>query len=181
MSVDDLINRLLGLGIELGTKDAIKAALQFIKADTSQIDEIYVEVQNRINRRSFARAPFEERALFLSHCLRSSADCEAGMGDEGYLCGNCGCCDIGHIKEEADGLGYKTFVVPGGSMVFKIIKKHQPRAVAGVACYYELEEAFEKLTIVNIPYQGIPLLKDGCKDTEVDVQRVLDVLRLQLF
>lgn len=181
MIIDDLINRLLGLGIELGTKDAVKAAMQFIGADTSTIDEVYVEMQNRINRKNFARVPYNQRALFLSHCLRDSEKCGASMSETGYQCEECGCCDIGRIKAEADALGYNTYVVPGGSMVFKIIKRTGPRACVGVACYYELEEAFEKLTIVNMPYQGIPLLKDGCKDTEVDIDRVLSILRLRDF
>ena len=179
MLIDDLINRLLGLGIELGTKDAVKAALQFIGADTSTIDEVYVEMQNRINKKNFSKVPYNERALFLSHCLKDSEKCKAGMSENGIICEECGFCDISKIKQEAEKLGYKVYIVPGGSMVFKIIQRTEPKACVGVACYYELEEAFEKLTIVGMPFQGIPLLKDGCRDTEVEIQRVIDVLRFQ--
>ena len=176
--MDELINRLLGLGIELGTKDAVKAALQFIGAETSTLDEVYVELSNSINKRPFSKVPFNERALFLSHCMKSSEHCKANLTEDGLMCLECGKCDICTIKQEAEKLGYKVYIVPGGSMVFKIIKRTQPKACAGVACYFELEEAFEKLTIANMPYQGIPLLRDGCKDTAVDLDRVLKVLRL---
>ncbi len=178
MIIEDTITRLLKLGMDLGTKDAVKSALQLIDADTSVVDSIYVELKNRFNRKSFARVPYNKRALFLSHCLRHSEKCPAKLSDDGLMCEECGNCSICEIKQEAEKLGYTVYIVPGGSMVFKIIKRAAPDAVMGVACYFELEEAFEKLTTFsNLPYQGVQLSKDGCKDTEVDVDRVLEVLR----
>lgn len=178
MVMDTLIERILGLDMELGNKDAVKAALQSIGEDISTMDEVYVELQNRINREAFSRIPFNERALFLSHCLKNSEKCKAGLTDNGLICEECGCCDIFGLKREAEKLGYNFYVVPGGSMVFNILKRTKPKTCMGVACYYELEEAFEKLTRINMPYQGVPLLRDGCKDTEAEISQVLKIMRL---
>ena len=48
----------------------------------------------------------------------------------------------------------------------------------GVACMFELEEAFEKLNMANIPYQGVPLSKDGCVDTAVDIHKITEALKI---
>ena len=181
MIIDELTNRLLDMGIEIGTKDAVKGALQFIGADTSTIDEVYVELKNRLNKKAFSKIPFDRRALFVSHCMKSSEHCKAGITDDGIICEGCGSCIITKIKSEAERLGYKFYVVPGGSMVFKILERIRPEACMGVACYYELEEAFEKLTVINMPYQGVPLLRDGCKDTDVDLELVFKVMSLRDF
>ena len=62
-------------------------------------------------------------------------------------------------------------------MVFKIITKKKPKAVMGVACYVELEQAMETAGRLGLPNMGTPLLKDGCKDTNVDVKKVFSMLR----
>ena len=102
----------------------------------------------------------------------------AELTDEGYICKRCGACDIDRIMEEADNLGYRTFIVPGGSMVFKICAKYRPKAAFGVACYYELEEAISKLSRVGISTRSVPLSKAGCVNTKVDVERVIKTLKI---
>lgn len=177
MIIDDLVNKLIGMGMDLGTKDAVTAALQFIGADTSTIDAVYIELKNKFNRKAFSKTAHNERVVFLPQCLRHSKDCQAKLTDIGYVCEECGSCSIFRIKKEAERLGYKVYIVPGGSMVHKILKNSRPGGCVGVACYFELEDATEKLTIAGIPYRAIPLLKDGCKDTVVDIEKVLRAIR----
>ena len=62
-------------------------------------------------------------------------------------------------------------------MVVNLIKNNGFKAVAGVACMFELCETVEKLGSTKIWSQGVPLLKDGCKDTKVDVNRVMGMIR----
>lgn len=181
MYIEDLVNRVLGLGLDVGTKDAVKSALQLIGSDTSTVDIVYIELRNRLNLRAFSKVPFQERALFLSHCLKSSDNCKAKVTDAGLQCEDCGACQLTIMRKEALDLGYKVYIVPGGSLVFRIIKETKPKACVGVACPFELEEAFEKLTVANIPYQGIPLSKDGCVNTAVDVHKVSRILKLADF
>ncbi len=178
MHVEEVVNRMISLGLDVGTKDALRSALKFIGYDTRALDSIYVEVRNRLSLRTFSKIPYNQRALFISHCMKSSKTCKAEITSTGLQCLDCGDCDITAIKNQAIDLGYQVYIVPGGSLVFKVIKQYKPHAVVGIACLFELEEAFEKLSMANIPYQGVQLSKDGCVDTCVDVHKAIQVLNI---
>lgn len=111
-----------------------------------------MKINNRENDR-FKSIPFEERILFLSHCIRSEQK-QA-------------------IREYAEELGYQVHIVGGGSVVHKIIKRENPKGVIGIACLPELEMAVEKL---SLPLQVIELETDGCKDTTVNVEKAKKAL-----
>jgi hypothetical protein len=178
MSIDSSVKRLIELGIDLGTKDAVKSTLEALGAETDYIDEVYITLKNHLNQKAFAAVPSSQRFLFISHCLRNLDVCKAVMTDEGYICKKCGGCDIFRIVTEAEKLGYKIYIVPGGSMVIKIVEKYKPKACFGVACYYELEEAISKLSMVGIATRAVPLSKTGCVNTKVDVERVIRTLHI---
>jgi hypothetical protein len=178
MRIDTIIRKVIELGLDLGTKDAVKATLEALDADTALLDEVYIGVKNELNKKAFSRVPVKERALFISHCLRNSKLCKAEMTEMGYVCKRCGSCVIDRILAEAERLGYKTYIVPGGSMVFEIVKKTRPKACFGVACYPEVEEAIARLARVGIPTRAVPLSKAGCIDTKVDVERVLKTMNI---
>ncbi len=178
MSIDSTVKRLIELGIDLGTKDAVKSTLEALGADTQYMDEIYITLKNHLNQKAFATVPAGRRILFISHCLRNIEVCKAEMTDMGYVCKRCGSCDINRILDEADKLGYRSFIVPGGSMVFKIAEKLKPEACFGVACYGELEEAISKLARVGIPTRSVPLSKAGCVNTKVDVDKIIKHLNI---
>jgi hypothetical protein len=101
--------------------------------------------------------------------------CRAQTTKEGYKCVKClpDKCKVYAIKAKAEKLGYRVFICPGGSMVFRIIKKFRPKAVMGVACMKELVLAAEEL---RIPMQGVELLKSGCVATDVDIEHVFSLL-----
>ncbi len=171
------IKRLLETGMDLSTKSAVKTALGVLNMKGDLADDVFVKIKNELNREEFSKVPYDKRALFLPHCLRHAKLCEARVNGVGYECRECGRCKIYGLKKEAEKLGYKVYIVPGGSMVFKILKKTKPKAVAGVACYFELEQAIEKLSRAGIPHLSVPLSKDGCKNTKVDVKSVMDILK----
>jgi hypothetical protein len=178
MSIDSYVKRLIELGIDLGTKDAVKSTLDALGADTDYLDEIYLTFKNHLNQKAFAAVPPSQRVLFISHCLRNISVCKAEIGENGYTCKRCGGCDIDRIIGEAEKLGYMIFIVPGGSMVFKIAEKVKPKACFGIACHFELEEAISKLTRAGIPIRAVPLSKTGCINTKVDVERVIKALNV---
>ena len=177
MSIDSTVRRLIELGIDLGTKDALKSTLEALGSDTNYIDEIYVTLKNHLNYKEFFAVPPNQRALFISHCMRNVSVCKAIMGENGYICKRCGGCDIDRIVGEAENIGYMIFIVPGGSMVFKIAERMRPRACFGIACHFELEEAISKLSRAKIPTRVVPLSRTGCVNTKVDVERVIRTLR----
>jgi hypothetical protein len=178
MSIDSTVRRLIELGIDLGTRDALKSTLEALGAETEFLDEIYITLKNQLNQKEFAAVPPKDRALFISHCLRNISVCKAEMTQDGWLCKRCGGCDIDPIISEADALGYRHFIVPGGSMVFTLFEKHRPKACFGIACYFELEEAISKFAMAGIPTRAVPLSRTGCVNTKVDLERVRRTLRV---
>lgn len=176
--MDKLVRRLIELGADVGTKSALKSALAILGKDDARIDEIYVRVKNQVNLPRMKEIPKTDRALFISHCLRNSKKCIAKMNGFGYECKHCENCKISGIIIAAKKLGYSVYIVPGGSMVFKIITEKKPKAVMGVACYVELEQGMENAGRLNLPNMGVPLSKDGCKDTRVNVKKVIEMLNV---
>jgi len=86
---------------------------------------------------------------------------------------SCCRCKARKIREKAEGLGYRVFIVPGDSMTFNIIKKFEPKAVFGIGCLKELVIAAEEM---NIPGRGVMLSKTGGVNTDVDLKMVFDIL-----
>lgn len=139
---------------------------------------------DRINKfneeynQDFKKIPYNERAIFLPHCLRNK-DCPAKTTDEGVQCISCGKCNIHKIKEYAESLGYRVFIVPGASLVKNLVKKYKPKAAIGVACGPELEESLKFAPKIGIIPQCVSLLKDGCVETEVDWDKVKEAIGLK--
>ena len=166
-----LIQKLITSGADLSTKKAFKVALGAVGANPGNIDKIYVDVKNSLHKDEFRNMSPEHKILFLPQCLRNSVKCKAKVTKYGYTCQHCGSCKIMKIEKAAEKRGYKTFIVPGGSMVFKVINEFRPKAVLGVACMKELLMAVEEL---KIPSQTVELSKDGCINTDVEIRKVLD-------
>jgi hypothetical protein len=169
-----LIQRLVSLGVDLSTKKALKAALKILGIEPENIDKIYIELKNDIDRDDFKNIHASKKIVFLPQCLRNSVKCKAKLGEFGYECIDCCNCKASQVKKEAESIGYKVFIVPGGSMVKKIIEKNRPHAVAGVACMNELAMALDEF---RIPTQSIELSKDGCVDTDVELEKVINILK----
>jgi hypothetical protein len=172
-----IIQRLVGLGVDLSTKKALKRALGIIGVKPDNIDNLYIDLKNSIYDEKFKKTPKERRIVFLPQCLRDCNKCKATLSKFGYKCVKCSSkCKARKIKERAEKLGYKAFIVPGGSMLSKIIKKYRPMAILGVACKKEIVMAFDEL---NMPTQGVELIKDGCVNTDVDIDEVFKTLKLE--
>ena len=124
-----------------------------------------------------------DRILLLPHCLRRSNTCQAKYDLHGLQCAECNPdCSINILRREALKYGYKgVCVAPGGHMAINFVKEYQPKAIVAVACSKELEEGMEE--VAKLVHEGvapviviIPLMKDGCLDTEVDDAQALEVI-----
>lgn len=147
--------------------------------DEKELMRIYIDAANRRDYDKFVRVDYSDRILLLPHCLRSR-DCPAKMSELGYTCLNCGRCSISELKEYAERLGYKgIYILPGGTLVERILLKVKPKAVIGVACYKECVLGHMILLKLGIIGQAVPLLRDGCIDTIVDTNRIKQVLKLK--
>lgn len=129
-----------------------------------------------------AQVPPRERVLLLPHCLRPSQTCPGRPSHEGFQC-PAGCkeaCPIRILREEAVRLGYKgVCVAPGGALALRFVRETAPQAVVAIACQKELEEGIQAVGGLSEPRPWVvtvPLLRDGCVDTEVDLEEALRVL-----
>jgi hypothetical protein len=129
----------------------------------------------------------EQRVLLLPHCLRPSETCPGKYSKQGLICPD-DCsepCAIRVLRDAAVSQGYKgVCVAPGGSMVLRFIEQTAPEAVVAVACQKELElgvvgveELVREGRIERPLVCVVPLSKDGCVDTEVDVGQVVEWMR----
>ncbi|TRO60386.1 DUF116 domain-containing protein [[Eubacterium] cellulosolvens] len=136
--------------------------------DENRVLELYIEAKNNSGRERFKNIRHSDRILLLPQCLRSR-DCTAKLGELGYECNNCGKCKIGPFIGEARSFGYeKIFIISGGSIVPKIFAKFRPKASLGVGCFKELVMGSFVCEKFGIAGQGLPLLKDGCLETDLD-------------
>jgi len=130
----------------------------------------------------------DSRVLLLSHCSRPSKSCPGKFSKEGLVCPD-DCsedCAVGRLRRLALKLGYKgVCVAAGGSMAVRFVKKNQPKGIVAVACKKELEEGvcavrdIAKKSNHSMPVIiTIPLLTDGCVDTELDEEEAKRVIKL---
>ena len=119
-----------------------------------------------------------QRVLLLPHCLRRAETCQGKYSRRGLECQECNPdCPVNQLRRTALDLGYKgVCVAPGGRLALKFIEENKPRAIVAVACDKELQEGIRSVGELAgshhqvIPVVIIPLSKDGCVDTEVDVK-----------
>lgn len=163
-----LTEALISLGLELS--DAVK-----LLTDLAE-----VEALNAYWRDGFAKS--RRRVLFLPHCSRLP-NCAAKFNAEvpTYVCVGCTKeCKVRKAIAVAEGLGYETYVIPGGSCIPKIVKAGGYGGVVGVACPDELLAAGRMLMKLHIPGQAVPLLKNGCACTTFDLEMLRKKLSIGL-
>lgn len=174
-----LISKIYNSGAHSDVHEVTSKVLNALGLSDEWSNYVDIEVRNIIDREAVKETPKENRILFLPHCLRDSKNCEGEYGDKGLMCNKCGSCVIPEIEKKAKQLGYEeVYVVPGGSLVYKILEEEKPKAVIGVACYDELDQAIKKASEESIPSQGILLTKTGCVNTETNKHEVLSKLKL---
>jgi hypothetical protein len=155
----------------------LKKFSENLGVDGKIVDQIGVEVRNKVNEKFFNKVNPHDKILVLPHCLRHS-DCEANLETSGLVCKNCNRCVIGVLKDKGEDLGYQVFIIPGSTFLKKIIEENKFKAVLGVACYQDLNLAMMNLN--KFSCQGVPLLRDGCVNTKVDYRAVIEKMGVKL-
>jgi geranylgeranyl pyrophosphate synthase len=140
------------------------------------IDFLAVLVNNEIWRPTVVGIPYNKRLLLLPKCLRDDENCPADFDNLGLLCENCGRCPIGDIKAQAEELGYVVLVAEGSPIVMSLIETGKIEAIVGASCLNVLEKTFPYMEAGAVPGIAIPLLYDGCVNTNVDVDWLLDAV-----
>ena len=122
--------------------------------------------------------PPDRRLFLLPHCLKHAAGCPADYDEFGLDCKTCGACSIADFRGMAEEMGYKVLVAEGSPIVMKIIVSGYVDAIVGVACLNVLEKAIDKILLAGIPCLAVPLLSSDCRNTSVDEQWVLDMIKV---
>lgn len=157
------------------TYHVIKKIFQWFQLNDLLIDEISIDLRNRINRDKFKQLEAKDVIMVLPHCLRST-DCPAKLNESGIECVKCGKCCIGTIKSVSDKKGIDVYIVPGSTFIKNVVKKRPFKGVIGVACPVDLNLAM--MSLDKFCPQGVYLLKDGCINTIVDVDEVIELINV---
>ncbi|MCL5104785.1 MAG: polyprenyl synthetase family protein [Armatimonadetes bacterium] len=135
-----------------------------------------VTVSNEFWRRRFESVPFDRRLLLLSHCLSDKSSCVASRDSVGLRCENCGACDIGDLKARAEKLGYEVIAAEGTSSAVMKVLEGDADAILGVACLDSLEKSYTRVVELGIPHIAVPLLRNGCVNTEAEIDEIVTIL-----
>ncbi len=154
-------------------------ALQRADLPLRHVDLATILLSNVLWRDTVASVPFHRRILLLPQCLRARASCPAEMDEFGLACVACGNCPTGELQAEAERLGYVVLVAEGTTIVTKMLEQGRVDAVIGVGCPAVLEKSFPYMSAEAIPGIAIPLYRDGCDATAVDLDWVTEAIRLQ--
>jgi hypothetical protein len=93
-------------------------------------------------------------------------------------------CVVRTFREEAARQGYGgVCVAAGGKMAVRFVRENGARGILAVACDEELKMGVKAVQEMqdspdDSPAIVVPLLKDGCVDTEVDAELVLRAINL---
>jgi hypothetical protein len=178
-----IIKSLVRKSLKIKRKLSPRAIVKKIMKESGLVDEKWINytritLHNNLHIDEYKKVPKEDRVLFIPHCLRDAKNCVASADEEGYHCKKCGKCIIAKIVTEAEKNKMKWYICGGGSQVINIVNKIKPKAIAGIACYNEIQMALKKLRCVNIPILAILLKKAGCIGTEVELEEVSEILNL---
>jgi hypothetical protein len=156
----------------------IKMLWRLGKIDGNELISFTIRLHNQMNREKFRSIPMERRIVFLPQCLRS-AECPASLTTEGLVCKRCMRCDIGRSIDALEGQGSKVFIVPGSTFVSRLIKKYRPQAIVGVGCLMEVKEGLEMADRIDLLAMGVITSKDGCVETILDWDSLIEVMALR--
>ena len=151
---------------------------KFPKKSKEQIYKAFTDKQNKSHQKKFASVPFDKRVVFAPHCMRNTSVCTAEEKDSHYICKECGKCKLKDISVLVKNLGYEgLYVLKGGRAIKKIITERKPKAMVGIACLFEGDQAFKILEDYDVAVQFVALTKDGCANTDADIEEIEKILK----
>lgn len=138
------------------------------ESDTRFLEFTMVLCGNEIWRKVVAATPYNRRLLLLPQCLKSTENCQAEIDQLGLICAGCQSCQMDSFLQKAESLGYATLVAEGTTVAVNLVQEGAVDAVIGVSCMSVLQKSFEPVSRAAVPVIGIPLLFEGCAETDVD-------------
>ncbi|ADB14871.1 protein of unknown function DUF116 [Pirellula staleyi DSM 6068] len=165
------------------SKDEMEALARRVLAEAGQgegfVGWMMVVLATEFWRDQVASIPPSRRLFLLPHCLKHAEGCPADYDEFGLECKKCGACSIADFRGLADEMGYKVLVAEGSPIVLKIIVSGYVDAIVGVACLNVLEKAIDKILLAGIPCMAVPLLSSDCRNTSVDDDWVMEMIKAE--
>ena len=162
---------------------ALMAAAEQLGRDTratdTEVNVLTVMLHNALWRSRVGAIPYHRRMLLLPQCLRSRESCPAKFDAFGLVCIECGGCPLGELQHEAEKLGLLVLIAEGTAPVTNLLAEGQVDAVIGVSCLKALEQSFPTVVSQAIPSIAVPLFRDGCDQTDVDLEWVREVMTMK--
>jgi len=139
-------------------------------SDPKILDKWMVSLKNIAHRNDFRKT--KNRIVVAPHCMRSM-DCPAHSTQNGIQCISCGKCIFEKLSTDAQKYGYKLYIITGSSFVKHILHEGETDGALLIACDYELNKVMQALKNTKIITYGIPMLNDGCYNTQVDYNDII--------
>jgi hypothetical protein len=142
-------------------------------------DLLEIQTLNLIQKQEFLKT--KKRALFLPHCCRKYMDsrCQAVFEPSlpSYVCAHCSPdCPVNKAEHVAREKGYDVYVLSGASCMPDILKQKNYDGVVGVACGAEVMLSGKKLNCMDVAWQSVSLLKNGCANTFFNMETLAKTL-----
>ncbi|MHB1458246.1 MAG: polyprenyl synthetase family protein [Armatimonadota bacterium] len=183
-------NRIRHLAVEFACgmdKDTLPQRVELDRIGRSLLDKLgisteylgyaMVAVSNAFWMKKFASIPYARRLLLLPICLSNTEVCAAEQDSMNLHCLNCGSCDIGQVKSEAENLGYEVITSESSDSAIMEVLGGSADAILGVACLDSLDKSYSRISELGIPQIAVPLLKDGCVNTEAELDELTSVMQ----
>ncbi len=133
--------------------------------------------RNKAMDAKYRAVPMDKRIALVPHCLRNHEVCKAKDHGSYYICIECGKCKIADISKKCKQLGYNgLYILKGGRTIEKLIAEQKPGAIIGVACSFEGAQGMELCEKHKLTVQFVPLTKDGCANTDVNLPEIFETL-----
>lgn len=165
------------------TLDSLKRHAQLclneLQLDGAFENYTMIMLNNALWEGCMVHIPQDQRLLLLPTCLRNHEKCKASSDELGLLCEQCGNCIIPGLMEKAEKSGLNVLIAESSSSVAEWVESGEIQAIIGVSCLHSLEKAFPSMLRHAVPGIAIPLIRDGCKDTEFDFSALDDALAIR--
>jgi hypothetical protein len=145
----------------------------------TQVRRSFIEINNQLLLAAHPRATPDKLLLLMPHCLQFH-ECEFRITGNVVHCQRCGQCDISGLVGLSEKYGVGLAVATGGTLARRIVVERRPRLIIAVACERDLASGIQDS--YPMPVFGITNHRPHgpCYDTEVDLERVEEALKLFL-
>jgi hypothetical protein len=144
-----------------------------------QVRRSFIEINNQLLLAAHPRTTPDKLLLLMPHCLQFH-ECQFRITGNVVHCQRCGQCNISGLAELSEKYGVGLAVATGGTLARRIVVERRPKIIIAVACERDLSSGIQDS--YPLPVFGITNHRPHgpCYDTEVDLERVEEALKLFL-